>query len=446
MVQKSYQFKKKSKLSPKSLAMFAIVFAIALPLVSLKIIHHKHSNYTKHALPLPELDNDNAPDEEEASTANEDHWETVTTQSGDTLALIFKRIGLNNKTLMTVLKNNPYAKTLVKIKTNQKIQFLIQNDNLLKLVFPISATQSLEVALQGERYISQIKALKMTSQNYYVSARLNGSLYGTARRMNIPYKLIRQMTEIFNWQIDFAKDVHSGDQFTIAYKAYFIENKLVGTGDILAVSYTNKGKTYQAVHHVSRSGEENYYSPQGTSLKKAFIRYPIKFSHISSTYNLSRLHPVLHYRRPHKGVDLAAPIGTPIHATGDGRITSIGRDNGYGNVIKVAHNQGYTTLYAHMLKFQKGLSKGDHIKRGDVIGYVGQSGLANGPHCHYEFHINQKPVNPSTLNLPHSAPIAIREMASFRANSNAILAQMKLYEEAVAAGNSNHSKKLTQKG
>ena len=165
------------------------------------------------------------------------------------------------------------------------------------------------------------------------------------------------------------------------------------------------------------------------SLKKAFVRYPIKFSHISSTFSLSRHHPILHYRRPHKGVDLAAPIGTPIHATGDGRIEIIGRDNGYGNMIKISHNKTYSSVYGHLLKFQKGLAKGNMVKKGQVIGFVGQSGLADGPHCHYEFHVNHNPRNPTTVELPRSLPISARERTAFRANANVLLARLKLYEE-----------------
>lgn len=171
------------------------------------------------------------------------------------------------------------------------------------------------------------------------------------------------------------------------------------------------------------------------SLKKAFTRYPVKFSHISSTFSLSRMHPVLKRKRPHKGVDLAAPIGTPIYAVGDGRIVSIGRHNGYGNMIKIAHNKTYRTVYAHMLKFQRGLSNGSRVKRGQIIGYVGQTGLATGPHCHFEFHINSHPKNPTTVDLPRAAPIPTNELAAFQSQTGTLLAQMKLYEEAALASN-----------
>jgi murein DD-endopeptidase MepM/ murein hydrolase activator NlpD len=205
---------------------------------------------------------------------------------------------------------------------------------------------------------------------------------------------------------------------------------MVKTGDIVAVSYTNRGKTYQAIRHTHANGESDYYTPQGTSLKKAFSRYPIKFSHISSTFALSRYHPILHYKRAHKGLDLAAPIGTPIQAVGDGIIAIIDRHNGYGNMIKIKHDKTYSTIYGHMLRFQKGLYKGSKVKRGQVIGYVGQTGLATGPHCHYELHVKNQPRNPTTIGLPTAAPVPSREMAAFKSRSRTLFARLKLFEEA----------------
>ncbi|CEK11784.1 peptidoglycan DD-metalloendopeptidase family protein [Legionella hackeliae] len=351
-------------------------------------------------------------------------WRIIKAQKGDSLAVIFKRVGLSPQTLQTIMHHNPRTKALSQIKPDQQLEFLIQKQILEKMIMPVSSTQYLEVYREGRRYKSKLNFKKMDGRTRMVTATIRGSLFGTAKRNNIPYKLIQQMTEIFTWDINFAKEIRAGDQFTIIYQAFYIGDKLVSTGDILAVSYRNKGKTYQAVRHTDRSGHTDYYSPQGASLKKAFDRYPLRFSHISSTFSLSRYHPILHYRRAHKGVDLAAPIGTPIRATGDGRIEIIGRQSGYGNMIKISHNKTYSTIYGHMLKFQKGLSRGTYVKRGQVIGYVGQTGLASGPHCHYEFHLNRQPRNPTTVDLPRGFPIAGREMTSFKIKSAALLKQL----------------------
>ena len=420
--------KKKSAQPSKLLVLLGVTVILLLCYFLIKTYSHNKSLYTNKSIALPDL----APYEDELEKAANDknnQWQTITALSGDTLGSIFTRAGLTQQTLLTIVSGNPNAKALSNIKPNQQIQFLIKDNTLEKLILPLNATQVLLVYREGNRYISKINSREMTSHNEFLTATVRGSLYGTAKQNNLPYKLVQQMTEIFNWEIDFAKEVRPGDQFSMVYKAFYIDDKLITTGEILAVTYTNRGKVHTAIRHVNAAGDYDYYSPTGMSLKKAFVRYPIKFSHISSTFSLSRYHPILHYRRPHKGVDLAAPIGTPIHATGDGRIEIIGRDSGYGNMIKISHNKTYSSVYGHLLKFQKGLSKGNMVKKGQVIGFVGQSGLADGPHCHYEFHVNHNPRNPTTVELPRSLPISARERTAFRANANVLLARLKLYEE-----------------
>ena len=436
MAQRLDVSQKKTAKPSKSLAIVAFLFSILLAYLLVNMwSHHQKIKYANKSLSLPELDSLKSDDDDSAEDEN-NGWTIVKTRSGDSLSSIFKRAGLNSQTLQTVLHNNPHAQALANIKPSQQIQLFIREQTLEKLIFPVSATQFLVVTRDGKNYSSKLKSRKMDSHTDYLTATVRGSLYSTAKRLNVPYKLVRQMTNIFNWEIDFIKDIRAGDQFSMVYQAYYIDDKLVSTGDIIAVSYTNRGKKYQAIRHIGSNGDYDYFTPEGKSLKKAFSRYPIKFSHISSSYSLSRYHPILHYRRAHKGVDLAAPIGTPIYATGDGRIELIDRHNGYGNMIKIAHDKTYSSLYAHLLKFQKGLSKGSRVKRGQVIGYVGQTGLADGPHCHYEFHIHQQPRNPSTVPLPHASPVPGREMSSFKNKADTLLAQLKLFEDAnlVTAG------------
>lgn len=432
---------------PKITALAALLVAVSLPYVLVKTFDQKRAadstppqsietlNQTIQ-IPLPKTP---AYKKETPLPKENGTWKLITTQEGDSLSNLFKKFDISHQTLHKILDQNPNAKILANLKPGQKIKFLIQNQSLEKLIFPLNSTQSLVISREGNKYRHQINSRKMTSHQHYVTATVQGSLYGTAKRMNISYKLIQQMSDIFNWDLNFSKDVRAGDQFTIVYQAYFIENQQVGTGEIIAVAYTNRGKTYRAIRHQHQDGQIGYYTPEGSNLKKAFIRYPVKYSHISSTFSLSRYHPILKRKRPHKGVDLAAPIGTPVRAVGDGRIASIGRDNGYGNTIKITHNQTYSTLYAHMLKFQKGLSQGDRVKKGQVIGYVGQTGLATGPHCHYEFHINQHPKNPTTVDLPRASSIPDHELAVFSNQASTMFAQMKLFEDAYLA--TNHRKK-----
>lgn len=439
--------KRQAKKPSKLLMSFALFIAFSLPYFLVKNFSHHNNVYTHNSLTLPDLDEAQTDDldesdevEESSKPIKDNEWQIVKPRPGDSMASIFNRLGLTAKNLHEVLQKNPHAKVLTSIKPNQELQFLISKNKLEKLVIPVNNTQSLTVYREGTSYKTKIDSKKMTSHNHYVTGTVKGSLYTTAQRLNIPFKLIRQMTDIFNKEIDFSRAIRAGDQFSIIYDAYYIDDKMVSTGDILAVSYTNRGKTFQAIRHTSANGDHEYYTPKGTSFKKAFSRYPIKFSHISSTFALSRYHPILHYRRAHKGIDLAAPIGTPIQATGDGIITIIDRHNGYGNMIKIKHDKTYSTVYGHMLRFQKGLSRGSKVKRGQVIGYVGQTGLATGPHCHYELHVNNQPRNPTTIPLPTAAPVPARELASFKAQASVLLARLKLFEEAnlASAGKKNH--------
>lgn len=421
---------------------FAFIIAFSLPyFLVTNFSHHKKSDFTNKSILLPKLTESALQKSAEQNQSKnqpvkvkDNEWQVINPRSGDSMATIFSRLGLSAQNLHAVLQKNPHAKALTTIKPSQQLQFLISKRKLEKLIIPINKIQTLTVYKEGTLYKTHIESKKTTTHNQYITGTVKGSLYSTAQRLNIPSKLMVQMTQILNREIDFSHAIRAGDQFSIIYDAYYIEDKMVSTGDILAVSYTNQGKTVKAIRHTSANGDHDYYTPQGASLKKAFSRYPIKFSHISSTFALSRYHPILHYKRAHKGIDLAAPIGTPIQATGDGIIAIIDRHNGYGNMIKIKHDKTYSTIYGHMLKFQKGLSKGNKVKRGQVIGYVGQTGLATGPHCHYELHVNNQPRNPTTISLPTAAPVPSREMASFKTKANTLFARLKLFEEANLAG------------
>lgn len=426
-------------------AFVSILLSCALMIsLGINLYHPNKAKYISQSLALPEIDTEPAPAEVVVEEEEEDSgWRTVTTRKGDTLGRIFKREKLSQQTLLAVLHANPYAKNITNIKPNQSIQMMIHDDILEKMIFQYSATQLLTITLENNRYVTKIKSRTMDTHNEYFTATVKSSLYGTAASMKIPFKLIRQMVSIFNWEFDFAKNVRAGDQFSILYQAQYIDDKLVNTGDILAVSYTTRGHQYQAVRYQTSNGEHDYYSPTGHSLKQAFTRYPLQYTHISSTFSLARYHPVLHYSRPHKGVDLAAPIGTPIRATGDGRVVHIGRHSAYGNMIKIQHSAMYTSLYGHLLRFQKGLSQGAYVKRGQIIGYVGQSGLATGPHCHYEFHVNQQPKNPTTITLPRALPIAREYRHAFQMHASNLLASLKLYESGYNIASGKHASSYT---
>ncbi|KTD74344.1 M23 family metallopeptidase [Legionella tucsonensis] len=478
---------KKSKPS-KVLMGFALIIAFSLPYFLVKkFSHNPQQRPTTQSTTLSDLDEDGSeeyqdeayqeetyPNEEEqiaeespseltketaktvvANVVNtvkpvkkivkDNEWQTIRPRSGDSMATLFKRLGLTAQNLHLVMQKNPYAKALTAIKPSQDLKFLINKNKLEKLVIPMNNIQTLTVYRDGAVYKTRVDSKKVKTQERYIAGVVKGSLYSTAQNLGIPRKLIQQMTTILRKEIDFSRSVRSGDRFSIAYDTLYVEDKMVGIGDIVAVSYTNQGKTAQAIRHVSKNGTRDYYTPKGESFKKAFSRYPIKFSHISSTFSNSRYHPILHYKRAHKGIDLAAPIGTPIQSVGDGTIASIGRHNGYGNMIEIKHDKTYSTLYGHMLRFAKGLSKGSRIKRGQVIGYVGQTGLATGPHCHYELHVHNQPRNPTTTYLPTASPVPAREMAQFKAKVRNVFARLKSLEKTSFASK-DKGKKETKAG
>lgn len=441
------QFRSNKQNKKRIIIRITIFFlACVIPLCFLIKFYHKshsHSSTFKEIhLTLPEKEPVKNIVNEIKKTESETEPETeklqvMTFSKGASLASVFQKLKVSNQTLQKILKDNPYASTLTKIKAGQKIEFLITDNVLEKLILPLNVKETLVIRRINEKYESIIEKKKLTTQNCYITATVQKSIHNTAKKLNIPYKLINKMSEIFTWEIDFSKDVRTGDQFTIMYKGYFIEDKLVETGEIVAITYKNRNKTLQAIAKFNPKGNTEYFTPEGLSLTKAFNRYPIKFSHISSPFSLARKHPTLNVIRPHKGVDLAAPIGTPIKATGDGKIKLLGNQSGYGNMIKIEHNKNHSSIYAHMLKFEKGLSVGKYVKRGQIIGYVGQSGVATGPHCHYEFHINKQPKNPTTVELPRASPVPKVELAQFKTNALTLLANINLFEQAKYANLEN---------
>jgi murein DD-endopeptidase MepM/ murein hydrolase activator NlpD len=232
------------------------------------------------------------------------------------------------------------------------------------------------------------------------------------------------LANIFGYDIDFALDIRDGDEFEVIYEEKLVEGKKVGTGNILAARFTNRGKLYSAVRYTNSQGNSTYYRADGSSMRRAFIRTPVDFARISSRFSNGRRHPVLNKIRAHKGVDYAAPRGTPIKATGDGKVVLAGRKGGYGNTVVIQHGQRYRTLYAHMNGFAKGIRNGSKVSQGQIIGYVGTTGLSTGPHLHYEFQVNGVHVDPLSQKLPMADPIAGTERKRFLQQSQPLLARM----------------------
>lgn len=237
-------------------------------------------------------------------------------------------------------------------------------------------------------------------------------------------ELIMQLIDIFAWDIDFATSLRNGDHFTVVYEKKVVDGKEIDADEIIAAQFTNQGSTYTAVRYIDEAGNTSYYTPDGQSMQKAFLSTPVDFARISSHFDLKRKHPILNRIRAHKGVDYAARTGTPVKTTGDGEVIFRGRKGGYGQVVIIKHGDRYETLYAHLSNFRKGLQVGNHVKQGDVIGYVGQTGLATGPHLHYEFHVDGIYRNPETVKLPNSLPISENLLADFKSQTQPFLSQL----------------------
>jgi murein DD-endopeptidase MepM/ murein hydrolase activator NlpD len=235
--------------------------------------------------------------------------------------------------------------------------------------------------------------------------------------------LIFQLTNIFAWDIDFATNLHRGDQFTVVYEKTKIGNNS-SDSYIVAAEFVNQGRILTAIRYKDSEGHVNYYSPEGKPMRKSFLSTPVDYVRISSGFDTNRKHPILNRIRAHKGVDYAARTGTPVKSAGDGEVIFCGNKGGYGQVMIVKHDDHYETLYAHLSDFKKGLGTGDRVKQGDVIGYVGQTGLATGPHLHYEFRVDGVHRNPETLNLAQSLPLHAGVLANFKAQSRLTLAEL----------------------
>jgi murein DD-endopeptidase MepM/ murein hydrolase activator NlpD len=301
---------------------------------------------------------------------------------------------------------------------------LVEDGQLTKLRHirsPISSTLLLR-ADQGYDVIEEERTPERRTA--LVQGRIEHSLFLDAAKAGLSDKVIMELASIFGWDVDFALDIRMGDQFQVLYEEEYLDGEKLGDGNILAARFINQGRLYEAVRYTDTKGNSNYFTPEGRSMRKAFLRSPVDFRRISSRFKPERFHPVLGKKRPHRGVDYAAATGTPIKAAGDGKVIWRGTQGGYGRTVIIQHGGNITTLYAHMSRYQPGVNNGTRVKQGQVIGYVGASGLATGPHLHYEFRINGVHKNPLTVALPQAESIPASEMSAFTAQTRRMIAEL----------------------
>ncbi|MCK5478518.1 MAG: peptidoglycan DD-metalloendopeptidase family protein [Methylococcales bacterium] len=346
-------------------------------------------------------------------------------KQGESLSTIFSGLDLSKTDLHKIIHANELGPQFATITPGKK---LIVNFNpeghLQELVYKKNLIDTLVAARTDDGFNVEVISKNVEKQITSTQTTINSSLFLDGKEAGLSDKLIMQLADIFAWDIDFALSLRKGDQFTVVYEKVFVEGKEIDTGNIISAEFVNQGHPYTAVRFEDKNGKANYFTPDGKSMRKAFLRTPVDFARISSHFNLKRKHPVLNRIRAHKGVDYAARSGTPIKTTGDGKIVYRGRKGGYGRVVIVQHGQKYSSLYAHMSNYKRGQRVGNHVKQGQVIGYVGKSGLATGPHLHYEFRVNGVHRNPLTVKLPHALPIKKSLLAEFKQQTQPLLAQL----------------------
>ncbi|WP_434674588.1 peptidoglycan DD-metalloendopeptidase family protein [Pseudomonas sp. R1-15] len=353
-----------------------------------------------------------------------DHREVIVAK-GDTLSTLFEKVGLPSTSVHEILASDKQAKQFTQLQRGQKLEFELNPDGqLTNLHTKLSDLESITLTKNEKGYVFNRVTTKPTVRSAYVHGVINSSLSQSAARAGLSHSLTMDMASVFGYDIDFAQDIRQGDEFDVIYEQKVVNGKSVGNGPILSARFTNRGKTYTAVRYTNKQGNSSYYTADGNSMRKAFIRTPVDFARISSRFSAGRKHPILNKIRAHKGVDYAAPRGTPIKAAGDGKVLLAGRRGGYGNTVIIQHGNTYRTLYGHMQGFAKGVKTGGSVKQGQVIGYIGTTGLSTGPHLHYEFQVNGVHVDPLGQKLPMADPIAKSERTRFLAQSQPLMARM----------------------
>jgi murein DD-endopeptidase MepM/ murein hydrolase activator NlpD len=358
----------------------------------------------------------------------------VKIKKGDSLYSILKSRGIPGRVVPALLSGGKHGKRLTSLRPGQGLDLHLDSSGALaKLDYRIDRLTTVSYRRNTDGYASDLKELELERFKSHANGEIRSSLFLDGQRVGLSDRVIMQMAEIFGWDLDLAHDLRKGDRFTVVYEELMHEGRKVGDGNILAAQFTNRGKIYRAVRFVDPEGQALYFTPEGLSMRKAFLRSPVKFGRVSSGFNLKRRHPILHKIRAHRGVDYAAQRGTRIFATGDARVDFVGRKGGYGNTVVLRHGQTYSTLYAHLRGYARGLKRGKTVRQGQLIGYVGSSGLATGPHVHYEFRVRGQQKDPLRVKLPKSLPISPGLRRAFRDQTHKLIAMLDVYSTTTVA-------------
>lgn len=378
----------------------------------------------------PKVEN-NAPqlNNESLAEATTNLWQMVKVRQGDTLSSIFSRLGISSKDLHEIMTKGRVVRPLLSLHPGQTLKLKVDDEGtqIANIELQIAPGKTLAVQRTDAGFKVEEKEKPLEKQLAFGGGSIQNSLINSAKRAGLDYKVISQMVEIFGSKIDFALDLRENDKFRVLYEEKYLDGEKIETGNILAVEFINQGEKYQAVRYTDKTGKAGYFSPDGDGLRQGFLRTPVHFARVSSHFG-KRNHPILHRVRQHKGVDYSAPKGTSVFATADAKVVFVGSQGGYGKLVKLQHGPRYTTLYAHLSRFAKNIRVGSYVRQGEVIGYVGQTGLATAPHLHYEFQIDGVHRNPLTVALPKQNPLEDLNKRHFLAHAKEMLRLLDLHE------------------
>ena len=359
-------------------------------------------------------------------------WQEVVVQKGQTLSGIFKQLGFSAGLLHRIVTLDKNTRKLARIYPGARL-FVRRGENnkLAALKYPLDETTDLVVTTAGDTVRSELISHPLEIQLEKASGVIEHSLFGAGKAAGLSDNMVMKLANIFGWDIDFVLDIRKGDRFSVIYEKIYKDGEFLRDGRILAASFTNQGETFRSVYYDPdndpATDDGNYYTPEGRSMKKAFLRAPLNFSYISSNFNPRRLHPILKRVRPHNGIDYRAPRGTPVYAAGDGKVIRSAYSKYNGNHVFIQHPNGIVTKYLHFSK--RKVRKGQRVKQGQVIGTVGSTGLASGPHLHYEFLVNGVHRNPRTVKLPKADPLPKARLADFQRFAAPLLAELQQLDE-----------------
>ncbi len=347
------------------------------------------------------------------STPDKNIWKDIVIRKGDTVSDMLKRAGYDSSQVNQAIRSNPNAQAFRQLYPGRQLRLRTSGSQLLELVYETDPGETFHLIRHEDRFELTKELRAFETRLAHVAGTIESSLFEDGQEAGLSDALIMRLVEIFGWDIDFALDLRRGDSFSVIHEEKYWQGQKIADGPIIAAEFVNQGHVYRAIAYRDANGYTSYFTPEGTSMRRPFLRTPVEFSRITSRFSSGRFHPILKTWRAHKGVDYAAPLGTPVHATSDGRILSMGWNGGYGRRIVIRHNATFSTIYAHLSRFSSNLHIGSFVEQGQTIGYVGASGLATGPHLHYEFQVNGEHRNPLTYKFPGATSIALEHRDDF---------------------------------